>query len=89
MNPDHALTVIRTFVVAALSVTGPVLLVGLVAGVMVGVVQTATQINEPSLSYLVKVLALVLVLVIAGPALGGQVVVYMRRSLTSIAEVVR
>lgn len=89
MNPDHALTIIRTFVVASLSVTGPVLLVGLVAGVMVGVVQTATQINEPSLSYLVKVLALVLVLVIAGPALGGQVVVYMRRSLTSISEVVR
>lgn len=88
MTPDHALTMIRLFVVAALSVAGPVLVVALVAGVVVGIVQTATQINEPSLSYIVKVLALVLVLVTAGPALGSQVVGYMRRNLQSIAEVV-
>lgn len=88
MTPDHAMTVIRGFIVATLTVTGPVLLVALVAGVMVGLVQTATQINEPSLSYLVKVGALILVLVVAGPALGAQVVGYMRQSLQSIAGVV-
>ncbi len=89
MTPDHALTILRGFIVAVLSVTGPVLLVALVAGVLVGLVQTATQINEPSLSYLVKVAALIFVLVLTGPALGAQVVGYMRQSLSSIAGVVR
>lgn len=89
MNPDHALALLRDFVQVVLLVSGPPLLVALVAGVAVGIVQTATQINEASLSYLVKVVALVLVVVVAGPALGGQVVGYARRSIGSIGEVVR
>ena len=89
MTPDHALTVIRNFIIAALSVTGPVLVVALFAGVLVGIVQTATQINEPSLSYIVKVTALIGIMVTAGPALGAQVVTYMRNSLQAISQVVR
>jgi flagellar biosynthetic protein FliQ len=89
MTADAALTLLRNFVQIALIATGPLLLVALFTGVFVGLIQTATQINEASLSYVVKVLAMVLTLVAIGPALGAQVVSYTRKSIAGIAEVVR
>lgn len=68
---------------------GPLLAVALLAGVLVGVLQTATQINEASISFLVKVLAVVAMGVIVGPALARHVVDYTKATWSSVAEVTR
>lgn len=50
----------------ALILVGPFLLVGLVVGVVVGLLQAMTQINEATLSFIPKLLAVGLVLLLAG-----------------------
>ncbi len=70
-------------------VAGPLLVASLVSGVAIGIAQTVTQINEQSLSFLVKVVAVAAVLVGLGSALAGSMVTYTRRCFTGIEHVVR
>ncbi len=89
MTSDHALQIISSFVSTSLVAIGPVLVVALVVGTGVGVLQTATQINEPSIAYAMKVAGLVALLLIAGPALAEKVVSYTRTTFADVANVVR
>lgn len=70
-------------------VAGPLLIASLVAGVGIGIAQTVTQINEQSISFLVKVIAVSAVLVAMGSALAGSMATYTRRCFTGIEQVVR
>jgi flagellar biosynthetic protein FliQ len=62
----------------------PMLLVSLVVGLLVSILQAATQINEMTLSFIPKMLALVATLVIAGPWMITTFVDFMRRLYESI-----
>ncbi|MFX5510244.1 flagellar biosynthetic protein FliQ, partial [Acinetobacter baumannii] len=48
-------------------VSAPILIVVLLVGVVISVIQAATQINEATLSFVPKVVAAILTLAIAGP----------------------
>ena len=72
-----------------LYVAGPLLLASLIAGLFVGVAQTATQVNEPSVSFLLKTAAVVAVLVAMGSVLVQQVTGYTRETFQAITQVVR
>ncbi|SDB99615.1 flagellar biosynthetic protein FliQ [Variovorax sp. CF079] len=66
----------------------PLLLVALVVGLVISIFQAATQINEATLSFIPKLLAVFAVLVIAGPWMLGQIVDYMRTLFSSIPQLV-
>lgn len=89
MSGDQALALIRGLLQITLEITGPMFAASLVAGVLVGIVQTATQINEASISYAAKVGALIMTLVLIGPIIASRAVGYARRSFESIADVGR
>ena len=69
-------------------VAAPVLIVVLLVGVVVSVIQAATQINEATLSFVPKVIATVLTLAIAGPWMMTTLVEYIQRTLMTIPNVV-
>ncbi|MCF8205378.1 MAG: flagellar biosynthesis protein FliQ [Methylotenera sp.] len=69
-------------------VSAPVLIVVLLVGVVVSVIQAATQINEATLSFVPKVIAAVLTLAVAGPWMVTQLVEYIQRTLQSIPSAV-
>lgn len=79
-------------VVDALTVTaqvaGPLLGAALVSGVGVGLAQAVVQVNEQSLSFIVKLMCVAAVLVALGATLAGQLVGYTRRCFTDIEKVV-
>ena len=58
MTPELALTELRLGLQVALWVGGPLLVTVLIVGVVVGVVQAATQINEPTIAFVAKAAAL-------------------------------
>ena len=58
MSPETALTELRGGLEIALWVGGPLLLVVLVVGVVIGVIQAATQLNEPTIAFVAKAIAL-------------------------------
>jgi flagellar biosynthetic protein FliQ len=89
MNPDQAIALVGGLFRTTLFVAGPILASALVAGLIVGIIQTATQINEGSISFLVKVCAVLAIIVVLGPQLASYVVSYTRSSFEDIAQVVR
>jgi flagellar biosynthetic protein FliQ len=66
----------------------PLLLVALVVGLVISIFQAATQINEATLSFIPKLLAVFAVLVIAGPWMLGQMLDYIRTLFSSIPQLV-
>ena len=66
MSPELALTELRGGLEVALWVGGPLLLVVLVVGVVVGVIQAATQLNEPTIAFVAKAIALTAALFATG-----------------------
>jgi flagellar biosynthetic protein FliQ len=88
MNVDQAIALAFQLFRTTLFVAGPILAAALVAGILVGIIQTATQINEASISFLVKVGAVVAVSLALGPQLASYVIDYTRASFESISQVV-
>ena len=57
----------RQALMALLYVSGPMLLAGLIVGLAVGIFQAVTQIHEMTLTFIPKILAIVLVLLFMLP----------------------
>ncbi|HEY9400167.1 MAG TPA: flagellar biosynthetic protein FliQ [Luteimonas sp.] len=74
MTPEVALTEISRGLQLALLLGAPPLLAVLIMGVVVGVLQAATQINEPTIAFVVKAIALAATLAVTGNFLLGRLV---------------
>jgi flagellar biosynthetic protein FliQ len=72
MTPEVVLTEIQGALRVGLLIAGPILLAELVAGIAVGLVQAVTQVQEQSISFVAKLVVLVIVIVAAGPWMLGQ-----------------
>jgi flagellar biosynthesis protein FliQ len=71
-----------------LMLAAPLLLVGLVIGLLVGVFQAATQINEMTLSFIPKLLGLSAAMVVLGPWMLQRLVEYTRTLIESIPSLI-
>lgn len=67
MGADQALQMLADVLWNALIISMPLLAVTMVVGLLVSVVQVVTQIQETSLTFIPKIIAAVVVLVVAGP----------------------
>jgi flagellar biosynthetic protein FliQ len=84
MNPEMVMTIGQRALEITLLLAAPLLLVALITGLLVGAFQAATQINEMTLSFIPKLLATALCLVIAGPWMLKIIVSYTRELIESI-----
>ncbi len=85
MTPDTVMNMGRQAMEVMLMVSAPLLLVALAVGLIVSIFQAATQINETTLSFIPKLLAIFLTLIIAGPWMLTILLDYMRQMITGIA----
>ncbi len=67
MTPEMVVTIGRHALEMTLMLAAPLLLTALAVGLIVGIFQAATQINEMTLSFIPKLLAMAAVLAITGP----------------------
>jgi flagellar biosynthetic protein FliQ len=74
MTPETALTEIARGLQMALMLGAPPLLAVLAVGVVVGILQAATQINEPTIAFVAKAIALVAAIALTGHFLLGRLV---------------
>lgn len=88
MTPESVMLIGRQALEMTVLVSAPLLLAALVTGLLVSVFQAATQINEATLSFIPKVLAMFLVLVLAGPWMLTMMTDYMRAVFSSLPTVV-
>lgn len=71
-----------------LLVAAPLLLVALGVGLVISIFQAATQINEATLSFIPKLIAVFLTMVLAGPWMLAQMVNFIRQLFTSIPQLI-
>jgi flagellar biosynthetic protein FliQ len=67
LGADQSLELMRSLLWHTMLIAGPVLLAALVTGLVVSILQVATQLQEMTLSYIPKLLATALVLMALGP----------------------
>ena len=76
MSPDVVIDIIREGLYTVLLVAAPPLVMGLAAGLIMAIFQTVTSIQEPTLAFIPKILAVLGALIIAGPFMINQLVGY-------------
>jgi flagellar biosynthesis protein FliQ len=67
MRDTNVVDVLRAMFTTGAKVAGPVVLTALVVGVFVSIAQTVTQVQEASVAFVLKLTAVVIVMLIAGP----------------------
>lgn len=88
MTPDSVLGLTQHAMQLALMLAAPLLLASLIVGVLVGLFQAATQINEMTLSFIPKLMALAAVAVLAGPWMLQTLLDYTRQLFEQIPSLI-
>ncbi len=88
MNPETIMTVGGRALEITLVLASPLLLVGLVTGLIIGAFQAATSINEQTLSFIPKLAAISATLVFVGPWMLKVLVSYTRELFESIPSLI-
>ena len=80
MDASEAMELVRQAIMLLLVVSLPVLLTALIVGLIVSVLQAATQVTDPTLSFVPKILAVLLALTITGPWMIEMIVDFSRQA---------
>lgn len=67
MNPELAVDICRKAIQTILLGSAPMLIIGLIVGLIVSIFQAATQINEQTLTFVPKIVAVFVTMLIFGP----------------------
>ncbi|MEJ2059513.1 MAG: flagellar biosynthesis protein FliQ [Gammaproteobacteria bacterium] len=84
MGPDAILEIGKQAMKVTMMLASPLLLTGLAVGVLIGMLQAATQIQEMTLSFIPKLIAMAAVLFLTGHWMLDLAVSYTRQLITSI-----
>jgi len=88
MTPETVTTIGQQALWVTMLIAAPLLLSALAVGLLVGMFQAATQINEMTLSFIPKLLVLVLALVAAGPWMLSVIINYTTQLMGQIPALI-
>ena len=88
MTPEMVTQIGRQAIETAMLVSAPVLGLSLIVGLIVSTFQAMTQINEATLSFVPKVLAVFAATISFLPWMMGQLIAFMTQLITSIPELI-
>jgi len=78
MSPNDAIDIGRDAIVVSLKLGGPIMLLALVVGVVISLIQALTQIRETTLTFVPKIVAILLAMLLLMP--------FMLTTLTTFTE---
>lgn len=88
MTPTTVVDIGRDAVEVLLIVSAPMLGAALVTGLIVSIFQAATQVNEMTLSFIPKLIAVFVVIIVGGPWMISLMTEYIRRLYSSIPSLI-
>ena len=88
MSQDSVVSICVSAMELALKIGLPLLLVGLIIGLVVSVFQAVTQIQEQTLSFIPKIIGMAVVLVVGGPWMLDQLIVWTQELYGQIPNLV-
>jgi flagellar biosynthesis protein FliQ len=88
MTPTTVIDIGRNAIEVMILVSAPLFIVALAVGLLVSIFQAATQINEGTLSFVPKLIAVSVTLILAGPWMITLLTDYIRRLYESIPSLI-
>ena len=88
MTPETVMTLGEQALIITTMLAAPLLVAALVTGVVIGMVQAATQINEMTLSFVPKLLVMVLALFMTGHWMLRVILDYTRQLFSAIPTLI-
>jgi flagellar biosynthetic protein FliQ len=89
MDSSQVIEVAFKALTMAFVLSGPVLIALLIAGLIIGILQAATSINESSVAFIPKLIVIAVVLLIVGPSSLSVFVDYLREVITDLPSLLR
>jgi len=89
MSPGEAVSVMQRALMVTLQIGGPIILATLVVGLLISIVQAATQINESTLTFVPKILIVAAILAIFGPGMLNTLIDFTQQTFMAAAEIAR
>jgi len=87
MTQEFAIFIMRETLVTALMLAAPMLLAGLVVGVTISLIQSMTQLQEMTLTFIPKIVAVVTVMILFAPWMIGLVTGFFHRVMDFVSQV--
>ena len=88
MTPESVMLMGTEAMKVALALAAPLLLVALVPGLLISILQAATQINEMTLSFIPKIVAVFVAMVVAGPWMLNLLLDYVRTLFSNLPYII-
>ena len=89
MTEDIVMNIGADAIRTAIYISGPLLIAAMAVGIIVSLVQAVTQINESTLTFIPKMIAIILVLLVMAPWMLEVMESYTIRTITDAGELVR
>lgn len=89
MSEIVIMTIVKKALVTGLMVAGPILIISLVVGLIISIFQATTQIQEQTLTFVPKLIAIIFVLVVGGPWMLNKLVMLTNELFQSISTIVK
>lgn len=89
MTEDVVLGIGREAIMVTVILAAPLLLSALVVGLVVSIIQAVTQINESTLTFIPKMITIVIVMIVLAPWMTQVITSYTTELITSLPEMIR
>ncbi len=89
MSEQYVIDVATGAVWLTLKVAAPALIAALVVGIIISVIQAATQVQEQTVSFVPKIIAITASMIITGPWILQQFIFYTKTLIQSIPNITR
>jgi flagellar biosynthesis protein FliQ len=87
MSDSDVAAIIRECMIVTMKLGGPPLVVGLVVGLVVSLIQAVTQINEATLAFLPKVVAIGVAMIMLGPFMSATLTSFTHQLFDRIVQI--
>ncbi|MCQ6280186.1 flagellar biosynthesis protein FliQ [Bacillus sp. EB600] len=88
MNPDMIIRIAERGIYTVLMVSGPIILLALVVGLIISIFQATTQIQEQTLAFVPKIVAVLIGLVVFGPWMLSHMLSYATEIFSNLTRFV-
>ena len=86
MNEADTLEVAREGILVLLQVAGPLMLISLAVGLVISMIQAVTQLQEVTLTFVPKIVVMLVVMTLMGPFIGEQVYAFTEQIYSRIEK---
>ncbi len=87
MTENMVMGIVKESLYTALIIGGPILILSLLIGLLISIFQAATQIQEQTLTFLPKLIAIAVILVVGGNWMLNKIVIFTQQIMNIIANV--